>query len=419
MRVELLDYALPPERIAQKPPEDREGGRVLVVDPRGPTDVALQDAMVADLASLLPPGALLVVNDTRVLPARLLAKKAETGGKVEIFLVRREERGERPSAEGGGEGEGEAQEAGELWRALGKSSKPLRFDQDLEVGDDLVVRILDRAADDGLLRVRLSSPTGMEIAKAIEAYGHVPLPPYIKRADEGDDAERYQTVFARKTGAVAAPTAGLHLSRALLGRLAIAGIELASVTLHVGLGTFQPVTADDFDRHPMHLERVEVPRATVDAVLRARREGRAVVAVGTTVVRALEAAAREAERLGDARGLAPFQGTTRLLLQPGERIRVVDSLLTNFHLPKSTLLALVATFLGVPNLLAAYHHAIDASYRFYSYGDAMLIRRALDAGVVRESLDVAEASLAARRAAETAAAAATPEPASGAGGAGP
>lgn len=392
MRVALLDYALPPERIAQKPPEAREGGRLLVVDPRAADDVALQDAVVEDLPSLLPQGALLVVNDTRVLPARLLAKKAETGGKVEIFLVRREENDAPPAEEDGVLVHEPEPEGTELWRALGKSSKPLRFEQDLEVGEDLSVRILGRAEDDGLLRVRLSSPTGMPITKAIEAYGHIPLPPYIKRADEGDDAERYQTVFARNTGAVAAPTAGLHLSRALLGRLAIAGIELASVTLHVGLGTFQPVNAEDFDAHPMHEERVDVPRAAVEAIARARREGRPVIAVGTTVVRALEAAAREAERVG-AKELQPFHGNTKLLLQPGERLRVVDALLTNFHLPKSTLLALVATFLGVPNLHRAYRHAIDAEYRFYSYGDAMLIRRALPPEAARATIAIAEAAL--------------------------
>ncbi len=391
MRVSLLDFTLPPERIAQKPPEAREGGRMLVVDPLGPDDVTLQDTLVADLAALLPERALLVVNDTRVLPARLHAKKAETGGKVEIFLVRREQSAPAPV----GDEEPSADEptgVTELWRALGKSSKPLRFEQDLEVGEDLVVRILGRAEDDGLLRVRLSSPTGMAIDKAIEAYGHVPLPPYIKRADETDDAERYQTVFARSTGAVAAPTAGLHLSRALLGRLAIAGVELASVTLHVGLGTFQPVTAPDLDEHPMHEEHVEVPRAAVDAILRAKREGRAVVAVGTTVVRALETAAREAERRGEG-PIAPFHGPTRLLLQPGERLRVVDALLTNFHLPKSTLLALVATFLGLPNLHRAYAHAIASEYRFYSYGDAVLIRRALAPELVLATVADAERAL--------------------------
>jgi S-adenosylmethionine:tRNA ribosyltransferase-isomerase len=392
VRVALLDYALPPERIAQKPPEAREGGRLLIVDPRAADDVALQDAVVEDLPSVLPQGALLIVNDTRVLPARLLAKKAETGGKVEIFLVRREEHDAPPAEEDGVLLHEPEPEGTELWRALGKSSKPLRFEQDLEVGDDLSVRILGRAEDDGLLRVRLTSPTGMPIAKAIEAYGHIPLPPYIKRADEGDDAERYQTVFARNTGAVAAPTAGLHLSRALLGRLAIAGIELASVTLHVGLGTFQPVNAEDFDAHPMHEERVDVPRAAVEAIARARREGRPVIAVGTTVIRALEAAARESERQG-ASELQPFHGNTRLLLQPGERLRVVDALLTNFHLPKSTLLALVATFLGVPNLHRVYRHAIDAEYRFYSYGDAMLIRRALDPEAARATVATAQAML--------------------------
>lgn len=376
MRVNLLDYQLPPERIAQTPPEDREGARLLVVDPDAVDRATLTDAAMVDLAALVPPRALIVVNDTRVLAARLLAKKPDTGGKVEIFLVRREGPGsyERSMPDGA-----PIVIEGEVWRALGKASKPLRFDRDLEVADDLSLRILGRAEDDGLLRVLLMSNRSIE--DAIEEYGQVPLPPYIKRTPTPEDHERYQTVFARKLGAVAAPTAGLHLSRALLGKLAIAGCEIVSITLHVGLGTFQPVTVEDLDQHPMHHEVFEVSRAAARAIVAAKKEGRSILAVGTTVVRALEAAARMSE--GE---LQACSGTTNLLLQPGEQIRVVDALLTNFHLPKSTLLALVAAFVGVKNLHAAYAHAIANQYRFYSYGDAMLIRRRLSADEAKSTI---------------------------------
>lgn len=387
MRVELLDYELPTERIAQCPPDDREGARLLVLEPEGASSVRLTDAAIVDLAAVVPERALIVVNDTRVLPARLLARKPETGGKVEIFLVRREGPGSYVRAMPDGE---PVEIEGEVWRALGKSSKPLRFDQDLEVGEDLVVRILGRAEDDGLLRVLLVSPRPIE--KVVEEYGQIPLPPYIKRTPTEQDNERYQTVFARKTGAVAAPTAGLHLSQALLGRLAIAGCDVVSVTLHVGLGTFQPVTVDDLDAHAMHAEVFEVSRAAAAAIVRAKREGRPILAVGTTVVRALESAAREAAAQGSPDPIVPFAGTTKLLLQPGEPIRVVDALLTNFHLPKSTLLALVAAFVGIPNLHAAYAHAIREQYRFYSYGDAMLIKHRLPVEQVVESVGVAEAA---------------------------
>jgi len=370
VRVDLLDFELRAERIAQTPPTEREGARMLVVDPESPTSAKLTDAAIVDLAELVPPRALIVVNDTRVLAARLLAKKPETGGKVEIFLVRREGAGsyERKMPEGD-----PIVIEGEVWRALGKASKPLKFDVDLEVSEELSVRILGRAEDDGLLRVLLVS--NKSIDEAIETYGQVPLPPYIKRTPTEDDHERYQTVFARRLGAVAAPTAGLHLSQSILGKLAIAGCEVVSVTLHVGLGTFQPVQVDDLDKHPMHHEVLEVSKAAARAVNAAKKEGRPILAVGTTVVRALESAARLAREQGSNDPVVACNGTTNLLLQPGEPIHVVDALLTNFHLPKSTLLALVATFLGVENLHAAYKHAIEHEYRFYSYGDAMLIRR--------------------------------------------
>jgi S-adenosylmethionine:tRNA ribosyltransferase-isomerase len=378
MRVDLIDYELPPDRIAQTPSEDREAARLLVIDPRSPSDAELTDATIADLASLIPAGALVIVNDTRVLPARLLAKKPDTGGRVEIFLVRHEGPG---SYERKIEGAEPIVVEGEIWRALGKSSKPLRFDKDLEVAEDLSVRILGRAEDDGLLRVLLTSPR--DVRQAIEDYGQVPLPPYIKRAPSEEDHARYQTVFARKTGAVAAPTAGLHLTPALLGRLAIAGCDVASVTLHVGLGTFQPVQVDDLDAHKMHEEIYEVSAATARAICEAKQKNRPIVAIGTTVVRALESAALEARARGSSDPIVAFRGSTKLLLQPGSEIRVVDALLTNFHLPKSTLLALVAAFVGVDLLKKVYAHAIEQQYRFYSYGDAMLIRKKLSADEVR------------------------------------
>jgi S-adenosylmethionine:tRNA ribosyltransferase-isomerase len=344
----------------------------LLIDPESAHRATLADSVIADLADVVPKNALIILNDTRVLPARLLAKKPETGGKVEIFLVRYEGPGSYERHVDGGE---PVVVEGEIWRALGKSSKPLRFDKDLEVAEDLSLRILGRADDDGLLRVLLTSTR--DVMKAIEDYGQVPLPPYIKRAPNEEDLQRYQTVFARKTGAVAAPTAGLHMTPALLGRLQIAGCELASVTLHVGLGTFQPVQVDDLDAHKMHEESYEVSAATARAIVQAKKQGRPILAVGTTVVRALESAAQVAHEKGADDLLVACRGSTKLLLQPGSDIRVVDALLTNFHLPKSTLLALVASFVGFDILKQAYAHAIEKEYRFYSYGDAMLIRRRL------------------------------------------
>jgi S-adenosylmethionine:tRNA ribosyltransferase-isomerase len=384
MRVDTFSYELPPDRIAQQPTEDREAARLMVLL-GGAESTTHQNATVGDLASFLPKGALVVLNDTRVLRARLLAKKPETGGKVEIFLVRKV--GQRTLSIGDTDEEKETRDV-EVWRALGKASKPLKFDTDVTVGAtegppgsvcppglQLVVRLLGRAEDDGLLEVGLTVRGAASVEDAIRALGHVPLPPYIKRDDRADDAERYQTVFARVDGAVAAPTAGLHITRALLGRLAVRECEVATVTLHVGLGTFQPVTAQDLDDHPMHNERFEVTRTAARAIARARERGAPVVAIGTTVVRALESAA-DPERPGFVR---PMAGDTRLLIQPGpgaSALKVTDLLLTNFHLPRSTLLALVCAFGGTERVLGAYKTAVDEGYRFYSYGDAMLLDRA-------------------------------------------
>jgi S-adenosylmethionine:tRNA ribosyltransferase-isomerase len=233
------------------------------------------------------------------------------------------------------------------------------------------VRLLGRAEDDGLLEVAVFSPTGEAVMSAIHACGHVPLPPYIKRDDDVEDASRYQTVYARHDGAVAAPTAGLHVTHALLGQLAVRGCEVSSVTLHVGLGTFQPVGVDDFDSHRMHAEQFVVSQSTVDAVARARRSNAPVVAIGTTTVRALESAA-DPDRLGY---IQPISGETRMLIQPGYPWHVVDALLTNFHLPRSTLLSLACAFGGTERVLGAYACAVRERYRFYSYGDAMFLWR--------------------------------------------
>jgi S-adenosylmethionine:tRNA ribosyltransferase-isomerase len=370
MRVDALHYELPAELIAQRPAEDREAARLMHLSADGGQPTHLR---TGELPTLLPPGALLVVNDTRVIPARLLGRKRETGGRIEVLLVRR--LGVRELEVAPGE-----VCAAEVWRALGKASKPLKFGVDIDVlprgaaagPASLVVRLLGRSEDDGLLEVALYSPTGEPVDTAVRACGHIPLPPYIKREDEPEDATRYQTVFARHDGAVAAPTAGLHLTNGMLGRLAVHGCDVASVTLHIGLGTFQPVTVDDLDDHPMHAERYVVSQSTADAVSRARARGGPVVAVGTTSVRALESAA-DPERPGLVRATS---GETRLLVQPGHEWRVVDGLLTNFHLPRSTLLALVCAFAGTERTLEAYRLAVRERYRFFSYGDAMLLWRA-------------------------------------------
>jgi S-adenosylmethionine:tRNA ribosyltransferase-isomerase len=369
MRVDAFHYDLPADLVAQRPPDNREDARLMVLPKDGGPAA---HRCVADLADLVPGGALVVVNDTRVIPARLVGRKRDSGGRVEVLLVRCLGTREIEIAPGGARNV-------VVWRALGKASRALRFQSDIVVharGDEsgpprLILRLLGRADDDGLLEVAVYSPSGEPVLSALHACGHVPLPPYIKRQDEPQDASRYQTVYARHDGAVAAPTAGLHLTDALLGRLAARGCELVGITLHVGLGTFQPVATDDFDLHRMHAERVLVPQSTVDAIAKARRREAPVVAIGTTTVRALESAADESNS-GHVR---PTDRDTQLLIQPGYSWRVVDALLTNFHLPRSTLLALTCAFGGTERVLEAYACAVRERYRFYSYGDAMFLWR--------------------------------------------
>jgi S-adenosylmethionine:tRNA ribosyltransferase-isomerase len=375
MRVAELDYALPPHLVAQTPSPERDGARLLVVDPKATdrsvgsaplggaagAEMSLVDSHVRDLVRWLPRRALLVVNDTRVFRARLLGQKVGSGGRAEVFLLRRAP--SRSIEEG---------PSRQRWHALAKSNKPLRPGQTVDIRG-LSVALVEKHAD-ATWTVDLTSDED-SIAAHIERVGQVPLPPYIKRGQADRDShafddERYQTVYAKESGSVAAPTAGLHFSKELLEALQAAGHPIAHVTLHVGLGTFQPVTAEDFSEHPMHEEEFSISEGTAGAVARARAEGRAVVAIGTTVTRALESAA-DGERPGHVRAVA---ASTRLLIQPGYRFRVVDALFTNFHLPKSTLLALVCAFGGTNTMLSAYRHAVRAEYRFFSYGDAMLIR---------------------------------------------
>ena len=354
MRAEELDYDLPPALIAQTPLAEREGSRLLVVDR---TSGARSHHTVRELPSLVSR-ALFVFNDTRVIPARLLGTKP-SGGKFELLLV------ERLALAGQGDPQGR-----ELWCAMGRPLKSLRPGQRLQVGS-LEIEIGERVGD-SMVQVQLWAPEGVTLA--LERVGRLPLPPYIARAAEGDgelsalDRERYQTTFARTPGAVAAPTAGLHFGPSLLQELKNHGHELAFVTLHVGPGTFAPLSVDDLASHPMHEEHFELPQTTCDAIARAKAEGRPVIAVGTTVVRTLESSAQP-----DG-ALVAGPGSTRLCIYPPYRFRVIDALVTNFHLPRSTLLALVMAFAGVDVVRAAYREAIAERYRFFSYGDAMLIR---------------------------------------------
>ncbi len=336
MRRRDFHYDLPDELIARHPAPRRSDSRLLHLDGR---TGALADRGFADLPELLRAGDLLVFNDTRVVPARLHGRK-ETGGRVEILL-------ERVIGSG---------------RALVqlRASKPPANGMRIHLPGGMEAAVVGRDEDFWVLDF------GADPAEVFERHGEMPLPPYLHRPVEVEDRERYQTVYARAPGAVAAPTAGLHFDAPLLGACERAGVARACVTLHVGAGTFQPVRVDEIAEHRMHAERAEVPAATCDAVAACRARGGRVVAVGTTAVRALESAAAGGR-------LEPCAGDTRLFITPGFRFRVVDALLTNFHLPESTLLMLVCAFAGRGHALAAYAHAVAGRYRFFSYGDAMFV----------------------------------------------
>ncbi len=334
-----FDFDLPPASIAQEP-APRGESRLLVLDRTGPE----RHARVRDLPRLLRPGDLLVLNDTRVIPARLYGRSAG-GGKMEILLI--EPVGERE------------------WDALVKPGRRARPGARFEIGEELTAEVIDKR-EDGRYRLRFSEP----VEPHLERLGHIPLPPYIHRPEAPEDRERYQTVYASRPGAVAAPTAGLHFTGELLREIEGAGIEIAQVTLHVGIGTFKPVSAERIEEHRMERERYEIGEETAGAIRHAREAGRRIVAVGTTVVRTLEGAALAGD--GEVRA---GSGSTDLFITPGFRFQVVDALLTNFHLPRSTLLMLVSAFAGRERVLAAYEEAAREGYRFYSYGDAMLLQR--------------------------------------------
>ncbi|HED66145.1 MAG TPA: tRNA preQ1(34) S-adenosylmethionine ribosyltransferase-isomerase QueA [Planctomycetes bacterium] len=362
MKLSDFDFDLPPERIAQHPSERRDGARLLVhaVD-RDET----RHLHVRDLPELLGPDDLLVVNDTRVLNARLLGRRW-SGGRVEVLLV-------EPLADAGGA----------RWRAMVHPARKMHPDERIVVAEgQLCIRMVERprradGTPEMAWNVELQVPAGAPgtwraaegVAELLERHGHLPLPPYIERADDAADRERYQTVYAERPGAVAAPTAGLHFTEELLGELAERGVRRASVTLHVGPGTFRPVKAERIEDHEMHAERYELPESTVGAVAETRARGGRVVAVGTTSVRVLESCVDEHGELRAG------SGWTRLFLYPGRPVHVVDSLLTNFHLPRSSLLMLVSAIAGRERVLRLYREAVEAGYRFYSYGDAMLLER--------------------------------------------
>ena len=331
MKLSDFDYELPPQLIAQHPAPQRTASRLLHLDG---ASGALRDLAFTDLPALVDARDTLVLNDTRVIKARLFGRKS-TGGRVELFV-------ERIIAE---------QEA----LALSHSGHSLKAGHRITVGDGVAVEVLGREAD--LVRVRFAEP----VAAVLERCGSVPLPPYIRHPPGAEDAERYQTVYAKHPGAVAAPTAGLHFDSEILRKIQGNGTKVTTVTLHVGAGTFQPVRSENIEEHRMHEERYAVPEDALRAI-----SGKRVLAVGTTALRALETWALSRQR----------EGESRLFITPGLKFRVVDRLLTNFHLPKSSLLMLAAAFAGLENIKRAYAHAIERRYRFFSYGDAMLIERA-------------------------------------------
>lgn len=349
MHTSLFDYPLPPALIAQLPAAERAGSRLLIVPPDGevaaaPGEGAFDEARFDQIGGWLRPGDILVANNTRVVPARLFARKP-TGGRVEIMLERIL--------------------GGNAALVQLRANKPVRPRQALLAGQSKLV-VTERCG--GFFVVEC----GGDAASLFRRHGTMPLPPYIDRAVVEADRERYQTVYARVNGAVAAPTAGLHFDRALIDTLAGAGIHWAAVTLHVGAGTYQPVRTESPAAHRMHREWVEVDRHACAQINRARSRGGRVIAIGTTVVRALESAARAAQ----SGRLEPFCGDTELFILPGYRFRAVDALITNFHLPRSTLLMLVCAFAGYEKTMQSYRCAIDRNFRFYSYGDAMFVQRA-------------------------------------------
>jgi len=366
MRLDELDYDLPQAQIAQRPLERRDASRLLVLDRLRST---WEDHLFVELPSLLRGDELLVLNNTRVIPARLFGRRAGVYSQpasratrrehlqatIEVFLTRRL--------------------SPDTWQVLVRPGRKIRTGEKILFGKgELEAEVMARG-ELGIRTVRFVSHDTDTIEQHLERLGHAPLPPYIDRADEPADRERYQTVFAKHPGAIAAPTAGLHFTPEILARIRQRGAEICELTLDVGLGTFQPIHGETLEGHKMHSESYEIPAETAHRIAEARAEGRPILAVGTTVVRALEDSAfRAASNAPDGKLLLAGPAEASLFIVPGFRFRMVDALLTNFHLPRSTLLALVCAFAGRENVLAAYRHAVESGYRFYSYGDCMLIR---------------------------------------------
>jgi S-adenosylmethionine:tRNA ribosyltransferase-isomerase len=365
MRVDELDYQLPAELIAQRPLERRDASRLLVLD-RLTGD--FQDSAFMQLPEFLRGDELVVFNNARVIPARLFGKRLgvhsqkpsrktvreHLSGNVEVFLTRKLE--------------------GSTWEALVRPGRKLQLGERVIFGEgELEAEIVSRG-ELGIRAVRFESHSHLSVEENLERLGHVPLPPYIDRQDEAADRQRYQTIFARQAGAVAAPTAGLHFTPEILHSLRDRGCDFCEVTLDVGLGTFQPVHTETLEAHKIHTEAYEISEQAAAKIRQAKQDGRPVLAVGTTVVRTLEDAAKRAVIAGKGNWLEPGRAEADIFILPGHSFRLVDKLLTNFHLPKSTLLALVSAFAGQTQVLAAYHHAVLQRYRFYSYGDCMLIR---------------------------------------------
>ncbi|PYT58446.1 MAG: tRNA preQ1(34) S-adenosylmethionine ribosyltransferase-isomerase QueA [Acidobacteria bacterium] len=365
MRLEELDYHLPPGQIAQRPLDRRDASRLLLLNP---SCGALEDRRFAEFPDFLDGNELLVLNNARVIPARLFGRQAglhsqkpsrstrpeHLTGKVEVLLTR--------------------QVGADSWEALVRPGRKMPSGERVYFGDGELEGEVVARGDFGLRTLQLVSHDERSVSEHLERLGHVPLPPYIDRADETADRERYQTVFAKRPGAVAAPTAGLHFSMEIVEKIRKRGVELCEVTLDVGLGTFQPVHTETLEGHVMHSESYEIPTETADRINVAHAAGRPILAIGTTVVRALEDAGLRAAETGSTSIVAAGRAEAHLFIIPGFQFRVVDSLLTNFHLPRSTLLALVCAFAGRELVLTAYQHAVAAGYRFYSYGDCMLIR---------------------------------------------
>jgi S-adenosylmethionine:tRNA ribosyltransferase-isomerase len=365
MRLDELAFELPSTQIAQRPLERRDASRLLQLNRA--TD-EFTDRMFAELPSMLRGDELVVLNNARVIPARLFGRRAgvhsdppskatrreHLTGRVEVLLTR--------------------QIDAEIWEALVRPGRKIHTgERVLFGGGQLEAEVVSRG-ELGARTLRFVSHDALNVREQIERLGHIPLPLYIDRLDETNDRERYQTVFAKNAGAIAAPTAGLHFTPQVLDQIRQRGIEICELTLDVGLGTFQPIHSQTLEHHVMHGERYEVPLETAERIRAAQAEGRPILAIGTTVVRALEDAALRASEAGGHEALLAGQAEARLFIFPGFRFRVVTGLLTNFHLPRSTLLALVCAFAGRETVLAAYKHAVETGYRFYSYGDCMLIR---------------------------------------------